>query len=148
KQMSKRLPGWLDAQRRPIPERVAVLKRIFRLSADGYGRARIVRTLTEEGVRTFSDKGDKWTRPYINKVLIDRSALGKLQPRHDDGTLDGPVIPNYYPQVISEEEYLLARAGQEVRRGKGCQGKGPRDRKYVNLFQSLLRHARDGEGFF
>jgi DNA invertase Pin-like site-specific DNA recombinase len=148
KQMSKRLPGWLDAQRKPIPERVAVLKRIFKLSADGYGRARIVRTLTKEGVKTFSDKGDKWTRPYVNKLLTDRRVLGELQPRREDGTPDGPVIPDYYPRVISEEEYLLARAGQEGRRGKGGSRKGPRDRKYVNVFQSLLRHARDGESFY
>jgi hypothetical protein len=54
------------------------------------------------------------------------------------------VIPGYYPQVISDEEYLLARAGQDGRRGK----RATRDRRYVNVFQSLLTHARDGEGFF
>jgi DNA invertase Pin-like site-specific DNA recombinase len=143
--LTGRIPAWLkvvNGKRVPIPERVATLKHIFKLAADGYGRARIIRTLIDEGHKPFGDSG-KWTRPYVAKILNNRTALGELQPRKDDGTPDGPVLKGYYPAVITEEEYLLARAAQEGRRGRG----GHRDRRYVNVFQSLLVHARDGEGF-
>src|SRR5262249_49766918 len=40
-------------------------------------------------------------------------------------------------------EFLLARAGQEHRQN----GATPRQGKYINVFKSLLTHARDGEGF-
>jgi DNA invertase Pin-like site-specific DNA recombinase len=143
--LTGRVPAWLkvvNGQLVPLPERVATLRRIFQLAADCYGRARIIRTLIDEGREPFGDSG-KWTRPYVAKILNNRTALGELQPRLENGKAEGEVIRGYYPAVITEEEYALARAGQDRRRGKG----GRRDRRYVNVFQSVLRHARDGEPF-
>jgi DNA invertase Pin-like site-specific DNA recombinase len=145
KLITNRLPFWLhvvNGEPVPIPERVAALKRIFRLSADGFGRARIIRTLVKEGIPPFGT--EKWTLPYVSKILCDRRVLGEYQPRHTDDTPAGPPVVGYYPGVIKEQEYQLARAGQEGRRGRG----GKRDRKHVNVFQSMIVNARDGEGFF
>jgi DNA invertase Pin-like site-specific DNA recombinase len=150
--MSARLPGWLrlvHGQIVPIPERVAAIKRIFQLSAEGYGKRRIIVTLREEGIPPFgagnpSPLPDRWTMPYVAKILNDRRVLGELQPRKNDGSADGPLLLGYFPRVVSDEEYALARAGQNGRRGRG----GSRDRKYVNVFRSLLVSALDGEGFF
>jgi DNA invertase Pin-like site-specific DNA recombinase len=167
--MTRRLPAWLEevnGQTLPIPQAVAALKRIFALSSDGFGRARIVRTLMSEKVPPLGDSKD-WTRPYVNKLLNDRRVLGEYQPRLTDDTPDGSVILGYYPEVISEEEYQLARRGQEGRRGisgpnsrlvdgpttstdrerRATSIRGPKDNRYVNVFQSLLHHARDGGGF-
>jgi DNA invertase Pin-like site-specific DNA recombinase len=151
--MTRRLPAWLEevkGRTAPIPEHVAALRRIFSLSADGYGRTRIIRTLEAEGVQPFGDS-QNWTRPYVNKLLNDRRVLGEYQPRLTDDTPDGPVIHGYYPQVISDEEYLLARRGQEGRCGprgpKGSRG-GTKDSRYVNVFQSILFHARDRGSYF
>jgi DNA invertase Pin-like site-specific DNA recombinase len=147
--MTPQLPGWLQLVNGaivPIPERVAVVKRVFRQSAAGYGRARIVATLTKENVATFGDAG-KWSCSYIGKILNDRRVLGELQPRKDDDTPVGAVLPNYYPRVVSDDDYALARAGQ-ASRSTECEGWGRhRDRKYVNVFQSILTSAIDGGGF-
>jgi DNA invertase Pin-like site-specific DNA recombinase len=143
--MTRQLPAWLTVVNGsvvPVPERVAALQRIFALSAAGYGRTRIVRTLTEENVQPFGS--EKWTRPYVSKILSDRRVLGEFQPRKTDDTPEGPPLPHYYPEVIRQEQYLLARAGQDGRRGRG----GRRDRRHVNVFQSLLTHASDRGGFF
>jgi DNA invertase Pin-like site-specific DNA recombinase len=158
--MTGRLPAWLEKAPggvRLIPGRAAAVRRIFELSARGYGERRIVQALTEEKVPPFGEArvregnrrpqfAGRWTRPYVALVLADRRALGELQPRTADGKPQGPPLKSYYPSVISEEEFLLARAGQESRACKG-RGRGPRQGRHVNAFRSLLTHARDGQGF-
>jgi DNA invertase Pin-like site-specific DNA recombinase len=77
--MTRQIPAWLrevSGERVPIPERVAALKRIFRLSAEGCGRARIVRALTDPATGAPPFGTEKWTRPYVNKILNDRRVLG------------------------------------------------------------------------
>jgi DNA invertase Pin-like site-specific DNA recombinase len=160
--LTTRLPAWLElvnGEPRLIPGRAAAVRRIFALAAEGKGHTRIVSTLTAERVPSFgravvnSDRvrsqfSGTWTRPYVALILNDRRALGELQPYKSDGTPDGPSL-KCYPAVVSEEEFALARAGQEQRIGKDRLGRQlvPRQGKYVNLFKSMLRHARDGEGF-
>jgi hypothetical protein len=144
--MAGDLPAWLQVEGGeivPIPERVAGVKRIFRLSGDGYGTSRIMRTLMAEGVQPFGKSG-KWNVAYLDKILNDRRVLGEMQPRHTNNDPAGPIVANYFPPVVSDNEFNLARAGQIARRQK----KGTRDRKHVNVFQSLLVSALDGEGFF
>jgi DNA invertase Pin-like site-specific DNA recombinase len=145
--MTAQIPAWLEivnGEIVPIPERVAALKRIFELSGAGKGKSRICRALTVENVQPFGLSG-KWTVPYIAKILTDRRVLGEHQPRKTDDTPDGPVLLNYYPRVIEDDEFNLARAGQQGRRNGAVQ---TRDRQRVNVFQSLLVSALDGEGFF
>src|SRR5262249_39431950 len=136
--MTKRVPGWLrivnDAFQ-PIPERVAAINRVFDLAADGCGHARIIRTLLEEGVAGFGTS-DGWTPAYVYKILNDRRVLGEQQPRDRKGKPTGEVIANYYPVIVSDETFALARAGQLAR--KVPRQAGQRDRKNVNVFQSLL----------
>jgi DNA invertase Pin-like site-specific DNA recombinase len=148
--LTRRIPGWLrevNGKLLPVPERVTALKRIFALAADGYGEGRTVGQLTAEEVPPLGT--EKWTRPYVSKILRDRRVLGELQPCTTDGKPDGEVLKGYYPQVISDAEYNLARAAMTARKQCGEGNKGmPRDSRYVNVFQGLLVHARDGEGFF
>jgi hypothetical protein len=155
--MTTTLPAWLECKAeevRPIPERAAVVKRIFDLAGRGYGHTRIVKALTEEGIRPFGEHrisegrkrshfSGRWTRQYVDEILSDKRATGFFQPRTIDGNPEGPPIPDYLPAIVSESEFLLARAGAAKRRTKN----GPRQRKYLNLFAGLLVHARDGGGF-
>jgi DNA invertase Pin-like site-specific DNA recombinase len=158
--LTTRLPAWLECDNgevRLIPERAAVVKRVFRLSAEGLGERRIVETLTHEKVPPFgkhvvregrgrSQFCGNWTCPYVALILRDRRAIGELQPRKINDTPDGPPLVGYYPAAVTEREYLLARAGQDSRRTK-ARGKAASESRYVNVFKGLLKHARDGEGF-
>ena len=55
-----------------------------------------------------------------------------------DGKKDGAVIEGYYPAVVTEEEWLAARAGRQQRRLKpGRVG------KRINIFAGLLYSATD-----
>lgn len=161
------LPAWLektDGPPRLVPERAAVVRRIFKLAADGYGQARIVRTLTDEKVPPFGERvveaGRKrsqfcgrWSRSYVALLLRDRRVVGEFQPMKadKDGTYkpDGPPLAGYYPAVVTEDEWNLARAGQARRTWKDKAGRrtGPKDSRYVNVFRGLLTDARTGQGF-
>jgi DNA invertase Pin-like site-specific DNA recombinase len=163
--LTSRLPAWLEyvnGVARPIPERVAAVRRIFELAANGYGHKRIIATLEKEKVPAFgevvvregrrrSQFSGKWTRPYVGLILNDERATGAFQPKKADGLPDGKPLAGYYPTVVTKEAFLLARAAQQTRR-RGPKEREPkepglRQRKYVNVFRSVLRHARDGEGF-
>ena len=160
--MGNRLPAWLekaDGAARIIPERAAAVRRIFALAADGLGHSRIVGTLEREGVKPFgaakinggrsrSQFSGRWTKPYVANILNDRRAVGEMQPLKD-GKPDGAAMVRHYPVVVTEDEFLLARAGQVRRKGRDRTGrqKAFRQSKYTNVFRGLLVHARDGEGF-
>jgi DNA invertase Pin-like site-specific DNA recombinase len=158
--LTSRLPAWLEyvnGEARPIPERAAAVKRIFQLAANGCGHKRIVATLEAEGIPAFGEavvrKGrrrsqfsGKWTRPYVALILNDRRAVGELQPKKADGTAEGKPLAGYYPAAVTEEEFLLARAGQQARQS-GLKERASRQRRHVNVFRGMLRHVRDGEGF-
>src|SRR5262249_21336806 len=89
--MRSSIPAWIevvDGKPRLIPERAAVLRRIFKFAADGMGHTRIVRTLDEEKVPAFGEKvvradrvrsqfAGKWTKPYVALLLRDRRVLGE-----------------------------------------------------------------------
>ena len=144
KVITHRLPAWVeerDGKLNLIPERAAVVKRIFTLSASGYGLVSIVKRLTEEKVPAWGNSG-KWFRSYLALVLKDRRATGEFQPRYRDGKPDGPPIAGYFPAAVTEEEYHAARAGAEQRRHRpGEVG------QQVNIFQGLVRNARDGGNY-
>jgi len=142
--ITRALPAWIEergGKRRLIPARAAVVKRIFEMGVAGYGLSSIVKRLTGEGVPPFGRSG-KWVRSYVADILKDRRAVGELQPRTRYGRADdGPPIPNYFPAIVSEEQWLAARAGAAERRHKT--GRMMSDR--VHIFSCLLKHARDGD---
>jgi DNA invertase Pin-like site-specific DNA recombinase len=159
---TNRLPLWVeekDGRPQLIEERAAVVKRIFQMAAEGHGQGLIVKRLEAEKVKAFGERepgengrhrakngnhygSGRWTRTYIAKILNDRRALGEFQPRVN-GRKDGPPVPNYYPGVVSEEEFYRAMAGSASRRKPGKPG---RIGEYINLFAHLIRNARPGPG--
>jgi DNA invertase Pin-like site-specific DNA recombinase len=144
--ITRMVPAWVKVQGGrlvAIPERVAAIKRIFQLSAAGYGELLICRRLTDEGVPAIGGSG-RWNKAYVAKLLRDRRALGEYQPRRrQDGRPDGDPVPGYFPAVITPDEWDACRTAARVRRKKpGRLG------KHVNLFQGLLRDARTGGAYF
>lgn len=139
----------------PITERVEVIKRIFDLADTGgddglgLGSTIIVRILESEGVKPF--KGEKrntarsFNDSYVLKLLKDQRLLGFLQPFINpvDETTGkrvrtplGDPIPNYFPQIISQEQF--DRVALKIEQRKLYQS-GKVSRKFTNLFTKIVK---------
>ncbi len=145
--VTDRLPAWVTTEGGKltlIPERAEAVRLIFRLAATGYGTPRIVAKLNKEGVPPIGKTG-KWVRGYIGRILRDRRAVGEYQPRKGKRKEpDGEVVPNYFPQVVTEEEYFAARAGAAER----GQLRGRLGTQQVNVFAGLIKNARAGDAYY
>lgn len=142
KRLTARCPQWLkpsegDKGFEFISERVKVVKRIFQMSRDGVGNATIVKTLNAEGATMFSDKTDGWQTSYIQKILSSPTVYGELHLNlQRDGEMTAlDVVPNYYPAIMSKEEWLIAASTRARRRTRGGVSKG---KHLSNLFSGLL----------
>jgi DNA invertase Pin-like site-specific DNA recombinase len=144
--LTRRLPAWVEERGGKlvlIPSRAAAVRRVFALAGRGFGHTAIVRRLTAEQVPPLGTAGH-WARSYVNALLADRRAVGELQPKTRRGkTADGAAVPGYFPAVVTEEEWLAARAVAASRPVKATRGG-----KHLDLFSGLVRNATDGGGFY
>jgi DNA invertase Pin-like site-specific DNA recombinase len=125
KVLTSHVPAWLrvpivNGERcKPevIPERAAVIRRIFDLFLRGQGKASIAKTLNRERVPTFGNGSRKtageWRESYVYKILRTRTVLGELTPHtevYDKLTrktkrVPGEPIAGYYPAIIDETTF-------------------------------------------
>lgn len=117
--MGRAIPMWLELSDdkksfKLNNERVAVVKRIFQMAIEGYGRGASCKKLNADGVPSF--KGGTWGVASIDKVVNNRAVLGEYQPWSVQvGTAGirqkaGEPILDYYPAVISEATFYEAQA--------------------------------------
>jgi DNA invertase Pin-like site-specific DNA recombinase len=151
KPITRVAPAWLevrDGKFHLIPEKAAIVRRIYALARDGYGIDAIVKTLNREGVRSIGvgkRRGRHWTSSYVAAILITRAVVGEYQPHSGKPVPgnpkarqpDGPPVPNYFPAVITEDEWHATRASIKSRAGKVG-----RRATSVNVFKGLLHDAR------
>ncbi|WP_333005495.1 recombinase family protein [Vibrio coralliilyticus] len=86
-----------------IPDRVAIVKRIFQLTIDGFGAIAIAKLLNSEGLKPWGRSKTGWQTTYIKKVLRSRTVLGEYQPHkmvERKRVPDGEPIPDFYPPII------------------------------------------------
>ena len=117
--LTARAPAWLrlsDDRKgfEEIPDRVAVVKRIFREADKGMGQNAIAAMLNKEGIDTFGygkRKAAYWHRSYVAKILKSPAVTGTLVPhvnRENAGkrTRDAQQpIPGYYPRIVSMAQF-------------------------------------------
>jgi DNA invertase Pin-like site-specific DNA recombinase len=126
KPLGKLRPLWLDVTPDGYvlnPTNVAIVRRIFELSTKGHGSRVIAATLNQEGIPSFS-AGRKnfsglWGFSTVRHILGSRAVLGEYQPHiFIDGkrTPDGEPIKDYFPAVVTEDEYYLAHAARSSRK--------------------------------
>ncbi|MEW9861427.1 recombinase family protein [Pseudomonas putida] len=126
KPLGKNCPLWLDVTPDGYvlnPGKAAIVHRIFGLSTKGHGSRIIAATLNQEGIPAFS-AGRKnfsglWGFSTVRHILDSRTVLGEYQPHiFIDGkrTPDGEPIKDYFPSVVTENEFYLAQAARTSRK--------------------------------
>jgi DNA invertase Pin-like site-specific DNA recombinase len=143
--MTKMCPAWLrlSPDRKAyevIPERAAIVRKIFEDTAAGLGMYSIAGRLNEASIPAFVGRNG-WHQSYIAKILGNRSVFGEFQPctKVDGKRLpDGQPILNYFPTIVSEDLFYRANLSKSERRvsGKGRKGTG-----YTNLFTGVANCA-------
>ncbi|EJG1861459.1 recombinase family protein [Vibrio alfacsensis] len=141
--ITRRCPSWLCVNQDKtafelLPERVETVQKIFDLYVNGYGTPRIGRLLTEEGRQPLT--GRAWYPRSISRILQYRAVLGEYQPTLN-GKPEGEPVKNYYPAIITEDQFNEAQAVLK----EGGAGKGRRGGEMRNYFAGLLR-CSCGEG--
>jgi len=141
--VSKALPWWLvfeEGKIKAVPERAAVVRRIFELTAAGWSSSRISRLLNKEKLPTWRPKAKKWMCSRIRDLIRGEAALGTLTQTKKTEKLGRTYkLVGYYPALISEALAAEARAAMLTNRigevGRHAQGVRP-----INIFRGLLRH--------
>lgn len=98
-------------------EKVAVIRKIFQYTLDGYGRNVVARMLNEEGIPAFRTT-EGWGASSIHKVLNSISVLGHYQPTTTENgkrVPRGEPIKDYYPPIIDSDTFEKARIAVATR---------------------------------
>ncbi|CAN7540071.1 recombinase family protein [Ensifer adhaerens] len=148
KPLTPRCPEWLEVRDGAFverPERVALVRRIFQETIEGFGRREIMRRLNVEEVPTFRG-GEGWHTSSIAKVIQSRAVLGEYQPhsgthKNRNRKPEGDPILDYYPRIIDEETFWRAQNATEGRRQSAAGRKG---QKGAHILQGLGRCASCG----
>lgn len=130
KPMTGLCPAWLTLgpDRKAfsiLPERAAIITRIFANYLEGIGPHLIANRLNEEGADTFGRGGSKaryWHRSYVKKILQNRSVIGEFTPHvidYEGGKkrrVAGQAVQGYFPIVVDSETFSRAAAMQVGKR--------------------------------
>jgi DNA invertase Pin-like site-specific DNA recombinase len=145
KPITRVVPSWIEVRDggfRLKPAAADLVRRMYRMAVGGVGIDAITKTLNREGVPTLGGRADAWAPSTVASILANRAAVGEYQPMKGKAghrTPDGDPIRNYFPAVLTEDEWFAARAS--IGRRRPSPGRIGRE---VNLFSGLLRDARDG----
>jgi DNA invertase Pin-like site-specific DNA recombinase len=120
KPLGKTKPAWLDLTGDPatpfvINAKAELVRRMFQLTLDGYGKSRIAQTFNEEGIPAF--KGGTWGMSSVDQILQSPTVLGIYQPYTGKGSARVPRGDpiNYYPPIIDKTLFDSARAAVTAR---------------------------------
>jgi DNA invertase Pin-like site-specific DNA recombinase len=139
-----KLPYWIrrvDGKSLLVPERLAVIRYIFRLACSGYGTTLMARKLVETGHPPFGDSGE-WTPCYLRKILTGREVLGEFKA-YSGGKQVGDVFICPQLAIVTADEWYEAQkciADREKKRGK--QG------RHINVFAGLMWNAYDHDAYY
>jgi DNA invertase Pin-like site-specific DNA recombinase len=134
KPFTKALPAWLEWSKETrgfvvIPDRAAVIHKVYSMAEGGLGQQLIAERLNKEGVPTFERRGNQrkagaWHRSYVQRLLTNSTLVGTFTPHLRGKDKRKPVpqdpVENYFPKIIERElfERVASRARATAPRGR------------------------------
>lgn len=153
KPMGATKPGWLDPvykdedkdnpKKKPThyvinEEKAKIVRSIFQMTIDGYGREVIARKLNEAGHKAF--KGGNWGGSSVAQIIKSPTVIGVYQPMTGKGSKRepvGPAIPNFYEPIIDEATYYAANGAMTER----FRGRVTKNSDWYNVWQKIAKCA-------
>lgn len=146
-------PGWLDAVYRPEDidktkkkpthyvineEKAKIVRSIFQMTIDGYGREVIARKLNEAGHKAF--KGGNWGGSSVAQIIKSPTVIGTYQPMTGKGSKRekvGPPIENFYDPIIDQATFYKANGAMTDR----FRGLVTKNTDSFNVWQKIAKCA-------
>ncbi|BBT70651.1 recombinase family protein [Klebsiella sp. WP8-S18-ESBL-06] len=146
--MSKRCVAWLRASDdlshfEHIPENVKAVQRVFQLRLEGMAHAKIAAKMNEEGFFTlnqYKPVQGGWSQTSITELLSNRAVIGYKVPSKSMVVKGVAEIPNYYPAIITDEQFY---AVQQLKQGSGRKPSSDKP-LLTNLFKGVMRCSKCG----
>ncbi|HBS7361620.1 recombinase family protein [Klebsiella pneumoniae] len=137
--INKILPFWLERKQDKIvfSDRLDTVKRIIELRRKGLGTNKIARTLNNEGHKPLRSTG--WNHTTVGKTINSVALYGAYQTSEttkDRKVILLDIIENYYPAVISKDEFILLQSDQKQNK--------PGYKSEHNAFAGILKHECGG----
>jgi DNA invertase Pin-like site-specific DNA recombinase len=137
--INKILPFWLERKedKYVFSEKLDTVKRIIELRRKGLGTNKIARTLNDEGHKPLRSAG--WNHTTVGKTINSVALYGAYQTSEttkDRKVILLDIIENYYPAVISKDEFILLQSDQKQNK--------PGYKSEHNAFAGILKHECGG----
>ncbi|WP_096388137.1 recombinase family protein [Hafnia sp. CBA7124] len=137
--IKKALPFWLERKENNyiFSNRVETAKRIIELRRKGFGTNKIAKTLNIEGHKPLRSAG--WNHTTIGKTINSVAIYGAYQTSEttkDRKVILLDIVENYYPALISKEEFILLQSDQKHNK--------PGYKSEHNTFTGILKHECGG----
>lgn len=130
--LTRLCPGWLRLRDDRsgfdlIPERAAIVRRVFDMTLDGTGQHDIAKTFNREGVPVFG-RGSMWHRSYVKKLLAEPAVVGIFTPQRLERLAGKKVriptepVEGYFPTAVDRETFdkvASIKSGRSATTGGG-----------------------------
>nr|WP_267874784.1 recombinase family protein [Duganella aquatilis] len=131
KKLTAQCPRWLRlnddrTEFEFVPERAALVIEILAWHKAGMGQALIAKRLNERNEQPFSNHGNGWHSSYIQKIINSPALYGEFQPalwNKGASAPHGDPIADYYPALISKEEFNLLKYLRSERSWPGARAR-------------------------
>ncbi|WMI99763.1 recombinase family protein [Pseudomonas chlororaphis subsp. aurantiaca] len=143
-------PYWIEyvnGAYKVIPDRVEVICQIFELAQAGYGHRAIAKILNDQAIPIFGSRkrniNGKWGSSSCSKILANRALLGEYQPTglvNNRREKIGEPVLDFFPKVISEEDFYSAQASRASRRVS----KASKQSENFNIWQGIAKCKQCG----
>ncbi|MGO4018681.1 recombinase family protein [Raoultella ornithinolytica] len=137
--INKILPFWLERKQNKFvfSDKFDTVKRIIELRRKGLGTNKIAKTLNNEGHKPLRSAG--WNHTTVGKTINSVALYGAYQTSEttkDRKVILLDIVENYYPAVISKEEFMLLQSDQKQNK--------PGYKSEHNAFTGILKHECGG----
>ncbi len=112
--MTRHCPSWLKVNAagngfEVIEDKADIIRTIFEMRLDGRSFEKISQALNVQGKKNLRGKVSQWNSASIERLVKSKAVIGVLSPSYRITVPDVEDISNYYPAIISIEDFERVR---------------------------------------